>query len=308
MVMDQKSFISHVDTTLADLICGCIKTDSRAEELVSNQDQISFSSPKIANIRGSKKLSIFLYNITEDTDSTNMLSPAEGSIKLVLAAPFVLHYLVTAFAGNEKDEHALLEKIIKMFLAKPLIAIVDETDNVELAVKIDSLSLDELSKLWTALDAPLRLCISLAVSCSKSLYNPRIQISNSTAAPLSVVLNPNHVIKLYQVVLKTFNEQSFDWRNRNMFVKQWVTQDFQKNSGMSVEEMQNMLNTLGDKLEHQESSDHFIKPLNQLACYYQHQLDELKGLQKISHKQTENIEAITQWLKDIRALVDGLRI
>ena len=33
-----------------------------------------------------------------------------------------------------------------------------------------------------------------------------------------------------------------------MVVKQWVFQDFQKNTGMTVEEMQSMLNSLGDKL------------------------------------------------------------
>jgi len=29
-------------------------------------------------------------------------------------------------------------------------------------------------------------------------------------------------------------------------------------------------------------------------------------LQKISHKQTENIETITAWIKDVKALVEAL--
>ena len=86
----------------------------------------------------------------------------------------VLHYLVTPFTGNEKEDHILLEKIIQMFLAKPIIDIADAENNVGVAVKIDSLSLDELSRLWIALDAPLRLSVSLTVSsASESLVHPQ---------------------------------------------------------------------------------------------------------------------------------------
>jgi len=67
-----------------------------------------------------------------------------------------------------------------------------------------------------------------------------------------------------------------------------------------------MLGSLGEKLENGESATQFIKPLNQLAEFYQHQLDELKGMNKISHRQTENIEIITTWINDVKALVETL--
>ena len=91
-----------------------------------------------------------------------------------------------------------------------------------------------------------------------------------------------------------------------MVVKQWVLQDFKKNSGITVEEMLSTLNSLGDKLEQNGSTAQFIEPLNQLASYYQHQLDELKGFQKMSHKQQENLETIALWIKDIQGLVEAL--
>ena len=100
----------------------------------------------------------------------------------------------------------------------------------------------------------------------------------------------NHNTQLYKAVLRAFTEQISGWRNRNMFIKQWTLQDFQKTTSMTVEETQSILNRLGDKLDHRESTTEFIKPLNQLTAYYQHQLDELKGLHKLTHKQTENIE------------------
>lgn len=304
--MDQKGFIYAADTALTDSIWGCIKYDSAAIQIVSSQDLISFSSPKTANTRGNKKLSIFLYNIVEETSAKNMPPRQDGSTKLATIASFALHYLVTPFTGNEKDDHALLEKIIQMLLAKPLIGIADGEINVELVVKINSLSLDDLNRLWMALDTPLRLSVSLTVSSAESLHNSQTQITAAVAEPQIQSLDTSHVAQLYQAVLKTFTEQSTGWRNRNMVVKQWVLQDFQKNSGMTVEEMLNMLNNLGNKLEQHELVAQFIKPLNQLAGYYQRQLDELKGLQKISHKQTENIETITAWIKDVKALVEAL--
>ena len=64
MVMVQKGFITDIDKALANLIWNDIKTESTAKNALSSQDQISFSSPK-AN-QGTRKLSIFLYSITEE--------------------------------------------------------------------------------------------------------------------------------------------------------------------------------------------------------------------------------------------------
>ena len=91
-----------------------------------------------------------------------------------------------------------------------------------------------------------------------------------------------------------------------MLVKQWVLQNFKKNTDMTVEEMLTTLNNLGDKLEQHGSTAQFIKPLNLLAGYYKHQLDQLKGMQKVSHKQSENLETINTWIKDVETLVEAL--
>lgn len=197
MFMVQKGFIMDADRALSNLIWNDIKTESTAKNKISSQDQISFSSPK-AN-PGTRKLSIFLYSITEEIAARNMSPSANGSEKSTSHTSFVLRYLVTPFTGNDKDDHALLEKIICTVLATPLIAITDKTSNVELKVKIDSLSLDDLTKLWIALGAPLRLSVNLSISFSEPLYDSPTQRMSATIAPQ---------ILLYQVVHKTFTEQS----------------------------------------------------------------------------------------------------
>jgi hypothetical protein len=173
-------------------------------------------------------------------------------------------------------------------------------------VHIDSLSLDELSKLWIALGTPFRLSVSVTVSSAELGRDTQSQVTVTAVAPQTATLDTKNVVQLYQTVLKTFTEQSNGWRNRNMVVKQWVLQDFEKNTNMTVEEMIIMLNDLGNKMEQHVSKAQFIKPLNLLAGYYKHQLDQLKGLQKVSHRQTENIETISAWIKDVEALVQAL--
>ena len=230
-----------------------------------------------------RKLSIFLYNVT--TQPT-----------------FALHYLVTPLTGKDKDNHSLLEAIIHVFSATSTIA------NSGFMVKLDSLSLDELSKLWIALGAPLRVCISLTLSAGESppQHDSQIQVTTGSAAVHTGEIDTNQAILLYQLVLKTFTEQSSDWKNRNIVVRQWVLQDFKKNTNSSADEMLIELNNLGDKLRRGEPTAQFMKTLNLLAGYYRHQLDELKGMQKVTHKQKENLEMISQWVKDVENLLKFL--
>jgi hypothetical protein len=290
--MGQKGLISYADTALANFVWKCIENESLPKINLS-QEQISFSSPKCLGTERNSKLSIFLYNITEEITAKNMISS------------FSLHYIVTPFTGNEKNDHVLLEKIIENLSAQPQIVKTDE-NTVAVMVKIDSLSLDDLSKLWIALGTSLMPFLSLTVSSAEPPLDLRAQATLTAAIPQAPIVDPNHNTHLYKVVLQAFNEQISGWRNRNMFIKQWMLQDFQKTTGMTVEETQSILNRLGDKLDHRESTTQFIKPLNQLTAYYQHQLDELKGLHKLTHKQTENIETIAIWINDVKALVEGL--
>jgi hypothetical protein len=303
--MGQKSFISDADKALSTFIWNSLKNELPTKNLISRQEQISFSSPKTADNQGTRKLSIFLYSITEETTARNAPPAADFSANKPGAASFALHYLVTPLTGNDKDDHELLEKIVHAVLTAPLIH-PDEGNTVALTVKIDSLSLDELSKLWNALDAPLRLSVSLTVSSAETQHDSQAQVAGANVAAEAQGPDMKRVTQLYQAVLKTFIEQSSGWRSRNMVVKEWVFQNFNKKTNMTVDEMQTALNNLGDRLKQHGSTAQFIEPLNLLAGYYEHQLDQLKGLHKFSHGQRENIEAISVWIKDIKALVEAL--
>ena len=106
--------------------------------------------------------------------------------------------------------------------------------------------------------------------------------------------------------MKTFTEQANGWKKANLFKKQYVFQDFKKNTDMSVDEMLTALNSLGDKLQMNLSTKQFIEPLNALAGFYEHQREALKGAEKFSKKQEENLEIIAGWNSEVKALMDAL--
>lgn len=131
---------------------------------------------------------------------------------------------------------------------------------------------------------------------------PNQKIETQTIQP-----NENKsTLELYQAVLKTFLEQSEGWKKRNLFERQWVSRDFKKTTGMSIDEMQTNLKTLGDNLKTGTTAE-FIGPLNQLATYYGHQQNQLRGFEKNPQKLEENLKIIDGWIKDSKALMAALK-
>jgi hypothetical protein len=220
-------------------------------------------------------------------------------------ASFLLRYLFTPCTGNEENDHVLLENIIQALTANPVILGPDTQSGMILTVKLDSLSLDDLSELWTALETPLRLSASFTVASSGLGYASEDQATKKPSVTPSSTPAQN-VMKIYQVVLKTFIEQSDSWGKRNIFQKQWVLKDFRENAGMSVEEMRTNLKALGDNLQTGAPTDRFRDMLKQLATYYEHQREMLKGFEKVQAKRQEGLDAISSWIIDVKALAEAL--
>ena len=65
--------------------------------------------------------------------------------------------------------------------------------------------------------------------------------------------------------LKTYLEQSEGWKKRNLFERQWVSRDFKKTTGMSIDEMQTTLKALGNNLKTGASTAEFIEPLKSVS-------------------------------------------
>jgi hypothetical protein len=86
-----------------------------------------------------------------------------------------------------------------------------------------------------------------------------------------------------------------------------VSRDFKKTTGLSIDEMQTTLITLGTNLKSGASTVEFIEPLKQLAGYYVHQQEQLKGFEKNPQKLEENLKIIDGWIKDAKYLETALK-
>ena len=298
-------FILTTDKILTNLLWNNLKEEPKNQKSISNQNQIALSAPNTAQAAGAK-LSVFLYNIKEDAATRNA-STVDASGRRTLQTSFSLSYLITPCTGEDQNDHLLLGKIIQVLENNPVLIGSEADNNSKLMVKLDSLSLDDLSKLWTALASPLRSCISCTVTQTSMELGTTSKAKTDLIEPKPST-NTNRTTELYQAVFKTFVEQSEGWKKRNMLQKQFIYQDFKRTIDMSVEEMLTALNGLGDKLESGKPTAQYIKPLNGLSDFYEHQRDTLKGAGKFSQKQRNNIETINGWIQEVKALLEALNV
>ena len=114
------------------------------------------------------------------------------------------------------------------------------------------------------------------------------------------------ISQLYEAVAKTYAQQSEGWKKRNLFERQWLSRDFKKNTGSAIDEMLTTIKALGDNLKTNASTVEFIEPLNQLAVYYVHQQEQLRGFEKNPGKLEENLKVIDGWVLEVKQLIHAL--
>jgi len=166
--MSTYTAISNVNKTLVSLLWNSIKDDSQVNSIVTSEDEISLSSPK--GIPQDKKLSLFLYQISEFSSMRNIAKPSTdpdktGHFPVYLA----LHYLITPYTQNPESDHILLGKTIQVFSDNAILrgsllqgSLAD--NNSDLKLLMDSLTIDDLNKLWSVIGTEYRLSISYSVA------------------------------------------------------------------------------------------------------------------------------------------------
>jgi len=113
--------------------------------------------------------------------------------------------------------------------------------------------------------------------------------------------------ELYKRVIKTYIEQSDGWKKRNLFERQWMSRDFKKNTGMSIDEMLTALKRIESSLIRKVPLQDSIEVLEKLTAYYEHQQVQLRGFEKDPKKLQENLEIIDGWKMDIKLLLQSMR-
>jgi hypothetical protein len=152
--------------------------------------QVTVALPQADDVPAEEtRVNLFLYRVTEDGALKNQMIPGEGHPSEYGHPPLslVLHYLVTGYGAtqdngivNETRSQFLLGSAMRVFHDHPIItdalvtvqAPVGQTilhpslrrEFEKIKLCLDPISLEDLSKVWTALTRPYRLSAAYSVS------------------------------------------------------------------------------------------------------------------------------------------------
>jgi Pvc16 N-terminal domain len=154
----------------ASLTLQKVLQDAINTEFPTTPPNVSLKTPK--EMKTSTGVSLWLYRVIRDEFLTNQpperISPTQ---QRRTPLPVRLHYLVTPLMGNDAEtEQQLLGKVLQVFYDQPILrgntlqGGLDPT-TVELRVLLETLSLEEITRVWYALssDTGYQLCVSYEV-------------------------------------------------------------------------------------------------------------------------------------------------
>ena len=169
--MSDFTVIRAVSRTLRGLLEDHITHDP---DPALNGVPIDLRSPReMRDDANSQGVSVWLYRVMRDGKSLNQ--PVERRVSnQIPRAPLPLDcfYLITPIATSPDDEQLLLGRILQSFNDHPLLRGSDLKDSLsnsteELRITLETLSLEDLTRVWHSLGEPYQLSISLLVQLAR---------------------------------------------------------------------------------------------------------------------------------------------
>ncbi|BAH40486.1 hypothetical protein GAU_3444 [Gemmatimonas aurantiaca T-27] len=139
---------------------------------------ISLNTPREMRENNLQGVSLWLYRVERDDQRLNVPPSRPTPNQLVRAPlPMRLHYLVTPFVpidqanpeSSAAREQELLGKVLQMVHQSPIIRGATLTDTLtgsdgQVVVRLESMSLEEITRVWAALQAQYQLSVSFEVT------------------------------------------------------------------------------------------------------------------------------------------------
>jgi uncharacterized protein DUF4255 len=158
---------------------------------------VSLATPQEMNEKPAEGLSVWLYRIIRDDQRLNdppvRISPTELRPPPL---PVRLHYLMTPVTneqtGDPETEQLILGKVLQLFHSHPVLAGADlqaefAGTQVELRVRLEPLMLEEITRVWEALDGSYQLSVSYEVS----VVNIMPELEPEQVSPVTISM-PEH--------------------------------------------------------------------------------------------------------------------
>ena len=166
--MSDYTAIADVGKTLKKLLWDNIKDDNTAKSIIESEDQITLSSPE--EIESDKRLSLFLYQVTENDYLKNQEMQSVNSTKLKYPPLSVnLFYMVMPHTQNREKDHIIVGKVMQIFYDNAILRgsiLQGSLAGDELKLILNPLSMDELNKIWNVMSKskPYKLSVCYEVT------------------------------------------------------------------------------------------------------------------------------------------------
>lgn len=135
---------------------------------------VTLNTPTEMAVNGTEGVSLWLYRVVRDGDTLN-LPPRRIGLSQLEAPPLPLrlHYLITPITsrdnkGDPDTEQYVLGKVLQVFHTWPVLRGADLRDELtgtdtQLQVRLETLDLDAISRVWEALEGSYQLSVSYEV-------------------------------------------------------------------------------------------------------------------------------------------------
>jgi hypothetical protein len=138
------------------------------------------ASPKEMQQDSQTGISLWLYRVTRNEHLHNQRPARPAADQLERhCLPINLHYLVTPILTDPADEQEMLGRILQTFNDHPVMRGADLRGGLqgsaeELRVTLDTLSVEESSRIWAALQEPFQAALAYQVQyvCIDSDHQP----------------------------------------------------------------------------------------------------------------------------------------
>lgn len=155
--------INTVSRALRRILAAAFEADPMVNSLVGGEEGIVFSNPTETAQDSSKHLSLWLYRITENEFVKNMPASPEADPRRSRISPLALDlsYLITPFTTSGENDQILLGKAMQVMHDNGIVYVRDQLNDVvdEIRVVFCRLPLEEVTRIWEALQEPYRLSV-----------------------------------------------------------------------------------------------------------------------------------------------------
>ena len=172
--MSNYAVVSEVSRVLKRLLWEEFRTDDVVNDFVTSEEDIVFTNPTQTAADSSRRLSLWLYQISENEYVKNQPMQAGTQAGNQRFNPLALNlfYLVTPFAPSTTEmapDHLILGKTMQVLYDNATVLWRDPTADVseELRIVLCRLTLEELTRIWEALREPYRLSVCYQVRVTR---------------------------------------------------------------------------------------------------------------------------------------------